>query len=346
VKASSKKKHAAAKKQSAHPLNKIASVGNRNQIALQALAQAIPYTQKMQSSMHAPLLNTPLKFALIISLAIHTFLLTIHFVNPNALKDFTNFAGLEVVLVNSQSSQKPMQAQKLAQLSIDGGGNTDEDRSAKTPFPDAESGQMASLESFEERIKSLEARAHQLIAQTRAFDVMPVNQQQVEADPLQEKTGQQTEMSEAKKIEMMRLQAEVDQQWEAYQKRPRRKFIGSRTEEFWLARYIDNWRQKIEKVGTQNFPQVASARNGDQRMYGSLQLTVSIRSSGRVEKIEIDRSSGSKALDQAAISIVEMSAPFSQFTDEMRKDLDILSITRTWTFERNALVTTATGLQR
>ena len=47
------------------------------------------------------------------------------------------------------------------------------------------------------------------------------------------------------------------------------------------------------------------------------------------------KSSGHKLLDDAAIRIVKLSAPFAPFPAEIRKETDILDIIRTWQFRNN-----------
>lgn len=130
--------------------------------------------------------------------------------------------------------------------------------------------------------------------------------------------------------EIARLEAQIAKNYDEYQKRPRRKFIGARTAEFRFAQYIEEWRAKVERVGNTNYPEAAKQR----RIYGSLQLTVAINSDGAVESVEINRSSGQKVLDAAAIRIVELAGPYSRFPADISKDTDILHITRTWTFTR------------
>jgi periplasmic protein TonB len=130
--------------------------------------------------------------------------------------------------------------------------------------------------------------------------------------------------------DIARLEAQISRDWENYQKRPRRKFVGARTQEFRFARYVEDWRLKVERIGELNYPQAAR----DQRLYGSLVVTVSIKADGALEKVEINRPSGHKLLDEAAVRIVKLSAPFAPFPADISKDTDILSITRTWTFTR------------
>jgi len=135
---------------------------------------------------------------------------------------------------------------------------------------------------------------------------------------------------DARSLEIERLEAQIARQHQAYQERPRRQFVGARTEEYRFAQYVDNWRQKVERIGNLNYPGEARAR----KLYGSLLLTVAIKADGEVEQVEVTRSSAHKVLDQAAVRIVRLAAPFERFPDNIRRDTDVLHITRTWTFTR------------
>ena len=104
---------------------------------------------------------------------------------------------------------------------------------------------------------------------------------------------------------------------------------------FRSAQYEEDWRAKVERVGTINYP--AEARG---KIYGVLRLTVTIRPDGSVESIDLDRSSGLKVLDRAAFRIVQMAAPFATFPVDIRKDTDLLVITRTWFFAQGDKVWT------
>src|SRR5882672_11116823 len=125
----------------------------------------------------------------------------------------------------------------------------------------------------------------------------------------------------------MRLQAQIDKRVDEYQKRPRKQFIGANAAEYRFAQYEEDWRVKVERVGTLNYP--AEARG---KLYGNLRLTVTIRPDGTVESIELDRSSGLRALDLAAFKIVRMATPFAKFPPNIQRDTDLLVITRTWFF--------------
>jgi periplasmic protein TonB len=133
-----------------------------------------------------------------------------------------------------------------------------------------------------------------------------------------------------KALELQRLEAQISREFDNYQQRPKKRHIGARAAEYRFARYVEDWRQKVEKVGNENYPAAARER----KLYGSLVLTVGIKSDGRIESVEIDRASGHKILDAAALKIVERAAPYSPFPQDIRRDTDILYITRTWSFTR------------
>jgi protein TonB len=139
--------------------------------------------------------------------------------------------------------------------------------------------------------------------------------------------------AEQQRLRIAQLEAQIAKEWDEYQKLPRRKFIGARTEGVVYAEYVDQWRQRIEKIGTQYFPEEARRR----KLYGSLVMTVHIRADGSVEKVEIDRSSGYRLLDTAARRAVDLAGPFPPFPPAVRKDWDILSISRTFSYTRSDL---------
>lgn len=134
----------------------------------------------------------------------------------------------------------------------------------------------------------------------------------------------------AQSIELDKLEAQINEQNIELNKRPRRAFAGARPREYRFAQYVELWRQKVERVGNVNYPKEAK----EQKLYGQVQLTVCIFRDGTVEKIELNKSSGYRVLDEAAERIVRLAAPFALFPADIYKDTDILCITRTWTFTK------------
>ena len=236
---------------------------------------------------------------------------------------------LDVVLVNAKSVRKPTKADALAQANLDGGGNTDQKRRASSPFPVVDQKETApELKVAQSRVKQLEQEAKDLMTRMKSqAAVTPADPVAERGDKTPDKTAQ--DLIE-KSLEIQRLEAQIRREYQAYQERPRKQFVGARAAEYRFAAYVDNWRLKIERVGNLNYPQEAR----EKKLYGSLQLTVGIKADGEVESVEINRSSGKKVLDQAAIRIVRLAAPFDRFPDAIRRDTDILYITRTWTFAR------------
>lgn len=275
-------------------------------------------------------LPVPMQSSLLFSVAFHIFIIVgLGFiVNPINLSPPHNV--LDVVLVNSKSASRPEKADALAQANLDGGGNTDERVRAKTPFPNVE--QRASSDDSrlaQERVKQLEQQREQLMTQMNAR--VKVAQGEVIQQPAGTPDPAITQEVLQKKVEIERLEAEIARQHQAYQQRPRKKFFGARVSEYRFAQYVDNWRQKIERVGTINYPDEAKRK----KIYGSLQLTVEIKSDGDVGDVSVSRSSGSRILDDAAKRIVRLASPYDRFPDDIRKDTDIISVTRTWTFTKD-----------
>ena len=239
-------------------------------------------------------------------------------------------SSLEVVLVNNKTLTKPKETELLAQDNLDGGGNTDDDRRAKTPFPVLpKSKPVINNNVAQQKVKELEQEAKKLMA---AVSDIPQIEQPSEHKNETESKPVATDPTELllRSLDIARLRAQVDQDHDSYQKRPKRKFVGARTKEYRFARYVEDWRMKVERIGNLNYPEAARK----DKLYGNLQLTVSIRSDGSVESIEINRSSGEKILDDAAINIVKLAGQngFAPFPPDISQDTDILHITRTWVF--------------
>ena len=262
------------------------------------------------------------------SILLHMVVLALRFSPFDLAKFDRGVQPLEVALVNAKSQSKPARAEVLAQANLDGGGNTDADRRAKTPLPvlpkDSASNELALAA---QKVDELENRAKEMLAQLKAAQAVPPPAPKPTDAVDKPELPSASEMMQ-RTLETMRLEAQIAKQMEAYEKRPKRRFVGARAEEYRFARYVEDWRLKVERIGNLNYPEAARAR----KLYGSLLLTVGIRADGRVESITVDRSSGQKILDTAARKIVEMASPYAPFPPDIKRDTDILYITRTWTF--------------
>lgn len=95
-----------------------------------------------------------------------------------------------------------------------------------------------------------------------------------------------------------------------------------------LAEYLDSWRRRVERIGTANYP---TQLLGDPNA-GRPTLEVVIGKDGQLVDIIVRRSSGDKALDQAALKILRLAAPFEPLPQAIRKDYDVLRFAYDWDF--------------
>jgi protein TonB len=267
-----------------------------------------------------------LSLALAFSVVLHAIILSIHFKLPQAINRATEHA-LDVILVNSKSAKRPDKAQAKAQANLEGGGNTDDDRRAKTPMPVMPTVQEGNdLIEAKKRVTELEVQQQQMLTMTRSRKAVATESRNNTPTPAVAPSTTGVDLATAA-LNVARLEGQIARNVEDYNKRPRKKQIGARVEEYRFAQYVEDWRQKVERIGNLNYPDAAKGR-----LYGSLVLVVMIRNDGSLQGIELQRSSGHKILDNAARRIVEMAAPYAPFPESIRRDTDIVEIVRTWTF--------------
>lgn len=274
--------------------------------------------------------------ALGVSLLIHAVLLALEFKFPEASKAFREKA-MDIVLVNAKSARKPTDAQALAQANLDGGGNTDENRRAKTPLPPThQQTEGDAVQQMQRRVQELESAQQKLLTQAKSLrNIAAAKTASEQPSPVPSVSG--LDLAESARA-MARLEGEISKTADEYSKRPRKKFVGARTEEYGLAAYLDGWKQKIERIGTLNYPSEARGK-----LYGAVVIFVELRAEdGSLYSAEISRSSGHKVLDQAALRILRMSAPFGAIPQQALGGATVLSFARTWYFTQGDALNTAT----
>lgn len=265
-----------------------------------------------------------LAIAVMTSIVLHAVVLSIHFKLPDAMRKLAPLQ-LDVVLVNSKTRSSPVKPDVNAQANLDAGGDTDLDRRAKSPLPVLQRVDRGNdVKQSMRRVQELEARQRQLLSQLQHRSKSLTAEPKPKSEAKSERSG--TELAESALI-IARMEAQIARQIEEYNKRPRKTFVGARASEVRYAMYVEDWRQKVERIGNLNYPEGARGR-----IYGSLRLTVSINSDGSLAGIDLERSSGYKILDAAAERIVHLAAPYAKFPSDIRRETDILVITRTWHF--------------
>jgi len=146
-----------------------------------------------------------------------------------------------------------------------------------------------------------------------------------------------TESLLQKSYQLSGLIANLDSQQINQAKKAKKRQVSAAIHRSSDALYLDTWRRKIEKIGNLNYPEKAKLN----KIYGNLTLKVAINQNGTINQIHIMKSSGKKLLDDAAIRIVRLAAPFKPLTDEMKKDTDILEIIRIWRFQEDNRIHTS-----
>ena len=267
---------------------------------------------------------------LIIATAVHLLIiLGVSFVGDAAKEDAGLVPSLEVTLVQNKNLDKLDDADYLAQVNQEGGGDVQEKLRPETIFESLlphEQPEVTSLNppALQPTPKQAESRTEFITTKHAEPKVAS------EILPVQETKSDQVSAIEliSRSMDIASLESEIGQTVQAYSKLPRNKIITARTKEYLYASYMNTWRQKVERIGNLNFPVEAKNNN----LSGDLILDVMLQEDGTIHDIEIVRSSGHSVLDESAIRIVYLSSPFSPFSPAMKKETDILHIIRTWKF--------------
>ncbi len=243
---------------------------------------------------------------------------------------------MEVTLAQQRAKNKPDKADFLAQFNQVGSGTLEEKVLMTAPteaqFQDTDIRETSQDLPQKAAHKAAEQKQTAVTTTAKTAHKVTVDNEATETAP--QKTELKNEKSlRARALEIASLEAQLDRQRQTYAKRPRIKRLTSgSTASSADAFYLNSWRRKIETVGNLNYPQEARKN----KLYGSLRLMVAILPDGSLQNVELLESSGHKVLDDAAIRIVRLAAPYAPFPDELRRSVDVLEIIRTWQFRKNA----------
>ena len=233
---------------------------------------------------------------------------------------------LDVVLVNWKSEEAPEEADYLAQASQQGGGEFEE----KTRPSEPVSGQAPSAAEGEDPVESSQTAPVPEQTQREIVAVEAPADEVVQVNTIEQPDTEQPSAAQLMRqsMSMASLKPELRRERQFRSELPRREFISANTREYEYAAYMNAWVAKVERVGNMNYPTELRSKG----LYGDLVLMVGIKRDGSVESIDLMRSSGVAEIDQAAIEIVELAAPYSPLPD-FDQPIDVLHITRTWRFE-------------
>ncbi|MGD8571062.1 MAG: TonB family protein, partial [Gammaproteobacteria bacterium] len=239
--------------------------------------------------------------------------------------------GLEITLVQSQTDKKIEEADFLAQAAQEGGGDSKEVEKAASPteavVPTGEIGEITEVVPETDIATSPNPQQKEILTATRSSEHKIAIEQPSTDIPTEQRRESSKQLLKRSK-EMARLNAEVDVSRKVTSNKPNKKYLTAQTKEYRFASYEESWRKKVERIGTLNFPDEAIRS----KLTGNVRMSVTIQADGSVKSIKITKYSGHKVLDDAAVRIVKMAAPFARFPEEIRKDYDEIVIVRTWQF--------------
>lgn len=263
--------------------------------------------------------------ALVLALILHVAVITqLHFDWINSALE-SRAPDLDVILVDWASEQAPEEADFLAQANQTGGGDNPElERPSAPPPSEAPGNPQPQPEASTQPQPEAEPAAQTVLA--RQADTPEMTQ-------LEQPPAEDASLPDASQLlQQARTITQAAPDPLAYErivpKRPRRKFITANTREHLYASYMRAWVAKVERVGNMNYPEQARQRN----LEGSLVLSVDVLADGSIERVQVLRSSGYDLLDEAAVRIVRLAAPYAELPPDVREETDILTITRTWQF--------------
>ncbi len=277
---------------------------------------------------------SPLQIALAVSVAAHAALLAVRFVDPERFNRVFQDTPLEVVLVNSRTTERPDKAQAIAQATMAGGGEAQAGRATSPLPPSMLTAVGDASEESQRKIEAMQTQQMMLLAQARqALAALPP------PDPKQAADSPEARAREEKRRQLTKLLAEIERRIQEENARPKKRYISPATREEVYALYYDGLRRRIEERGTRNFPEVAG-----QKLYGELTLALTIDQDGRVLSAEVVESSGQQVLDRRAIGIATAAGPFGRFSEAMRQRADQIVVVSRFRFTRNeTLETSAAG---
>lgn len=235
---------------------------------------------------------------------------------------------LDVLLTETRTEQPPDKADFLAQASQRGGGDAD---IAERPREPQVGTVVRDLPGVARQPIQAQAPAPQPASVARVLTASDTETSVLRPEDTPPDPSRRLPLGPQlieRSVEMARLAAEVEQQTQAYARRPNEKRISASTREYAWATYMRAWVNRVERVGNLNYPEEARQR----RLQGRLVLTVSVRRDGSIQEIDIVEPSGVALLDQAAMRIVRLAEPYPPLP-ETKDRIDVLHITRTWEFE-------------
>ncbi|MFC4257996.1 energy transducer TonB [Marinobacter lacisalsi] len=277
--------------------------------------------------------NDRLMFTLFMALALHAVVLLGVTFAPE--EPATSASTMEITLSRFEDEQAPDEADFLAASNQQGSGEAEEKlEQTTTEVADVNARKVEQVQPVQPTVTERQPREEREVVQAEARSQEAEVREETPEAPEEDLPVAEKKSLMERSLEIASLEARLDAQQQAYARRPRvTRVTAASTLQSSNAWYVRNWIDKITRVGNSNYPEEARNRG----IYGDLRLLVSLRKDGTIKEVSILESSGSSVLDDAAIRIIRLAAPFAPFPEAMREKTDELEIIRTWSFQRRGL---------
>lgn len=287
------------------------------------------------------LLAHALHFGVAVSVLAHTVMALTGFIAPSGGPRIERDHGLKVVLVNARHQRAPQDPQALAQANLDGGGDaSDAKQMPSSPLPAQDSHRDGdALVEARQKLQQLEAAQRELLTRAQGSGLqINADRKTRDGENLPDAPTERGGLDLQNASAIARQAAVVEKALNDYASRPKKGFVSPRTREYRLAQYGEDWRIKVQRVGELNFP-----RGTKGSLYGSVLVAVEILPDGRVLSAEVVRPDKNPKINEAALRIIKMASPYAPFPPDIRRDYDVLVITRTMSFTREDIAVSAEG---
>ena len=243
------------------------------------------------------------------SFLLHAALLAVKFAPPTTSTSKPLSSSLEIILVNARHDKAPVNAEALAQANLSSGGNAELGR-ARSPLPNLQQSVDGNhLETQRRKIAELEQQQERML-----FQLSTLSKERIKAadKSIKKSVNVSATLESMDSVALVRREAEIARQVADYNKRPIKSQLTPSTREVSYAVYYAMLQKQIERTGTRYFPQQEG-----KKMYGDLIVYIPVYQDGSIYEKEggprIEKTSGNRILDHAALAIVRRAAPFGSF---------------------------------
>tara|TARA_B110000259_G_scaffold156213_1_gene177635 strand:- start:1044 stop:1988 length:945 start_codon:yes stop_codon:yes gene_type:complete len=279
--------------------------------------------------------------ALLLSVCVHAMALLLQRGTPKFEPSTLTYNNtVEVVLVNARSETAPVNAQAMAQVNLEGGGQAAPGvmaSSDQAPAPQALTGSKTSKDRLEtsNTNSQLQATQEQELRVLTALKDELASQAVVQISTTTD-TDPSITLAQARQTRQRLLShiGRIEQAIALDNASPKRRFISPATRAAVFALYYDHMRQTIEAQGTRNFPSY-----NQQRLYGQLVMAITVDAQGRVLGTRVLKEARQGALNQRAKALVA-GMRFEPFPANLAAQASELVVVTQFDFLRDSTLST------